>query len=82
MSAPKFNPASVIINLALGYLDVNKILHALGKLPYDEVRGLITAIQSAGLQQVQAAEDEHAAAAAWNEAVNEIKEETYPIEEK
>lgn len=82
MPSNQFNPAGVVITLNLGYLDVNKILHALGKFPYDEVRGLITAIQSAGLEQVQAAEGAHAAAMAWNEAVEKAKEDSLITTEK
>lgn len=69
----QFTPLEVPITLTLNIREVNLILGALGSLPYTDVNHIITAIQSAGLQQMQEAERKHAASLEWDKAANEIK---------
>lgn len=57
-----FNPASVPINYTLNFQQVNLLLEGLGKLPYERVEQLYSAIRGAALQALQAAEQ------AYNEA--------------
>ena len=55
MSQP-FNPAEVPINYTLNFQQVNLLLEGLGKLPYERVEQLYTALRSVGLNTLQDAE--------------------------
>lgn len=58
-----FNPASVPINYTLNFQQVNLLLEGLGKLPYERVEQLYSAMRGAALQTLQDSEQ------AYNEAV-------------
>jgi len=51
-----FSPASVPINYTLNFQQVNLLLEGLGKLPYERVEQLYSAMRGAALQALQAAE--------------------------
>lgn len=51
-----FNPASVPINYTLNFQQVNLLLEGLGKLPYERVEQLYSAMRGAALQTLQDAE--------------------------
>lgn len=57
-----FNPASVPINYTLNFQQVNLLLEGLGKLPYERVEQLYSAMRGAALQTLQDSEQ------AYNEA--------------
>lgn len=58
-----FNPASVPINYTLNFQQVNLLLEGLGKLPYERVEQLYSAMRGAALQALRDSEQ------AYNEAV-------------
>lgn len=57
-----FNPATVPINYTLNFQQVNLLLEGLGKLPYERVEQLYSAMRGAALQTLQDSEQ------AYNEA--------------
>lgn len=57
-----FNPAAVPINYTLNFQQVNLLLEGLGKLPYERVEQLYSAMRGAALQTLQDSEQ------AYNEA--------------
>lgn len=54
-----FNPATVPINYTLNFQQVNLLLEGLGKLPYERVEQLYSAMRGAALQTLQDAEQAH-----------------------
>lgn len=60
----QFNPAAVPIQYTLTFQQVNLVLEGLGKLPYDRVEALYTAVRSIALQTLHAAEQAHEATTA------------------
>lgn len=58
-----FNPATVPINYTLNFQQVNLLLEGLGKLPYERVEQLYSAMRGAALQTLRDSEQ------AYNEAV-------------
>lgn len=58
-----FTPASVPINYTLNFQQVNLLLEGLGKLPYERVEQLYSAMRGAALQTLRDSEQ------AYNEAV-------------
>lgn len=58
-----FTPASVPINYTLNFQQVNLLLEGLGKLPYERVEQLYSAMRGAALQALRDSEQ------AYNEAV-------------
>lgn len=55
----EFNPAAVPINYTLNFQHVNLLLEGLGKLPYERVEPLYSALRSAALQALKTAEQAH-----------------------
>ena len=58
-----FTPGSVPINYTLNFQQVNLLLEGLGKLPYERVEQLYSAMRGAALQTLRDSEQ------AYNEAV-------------
>ena len=58
-----FNPATVPINYTLNFQQVNLLLEGLGKLPYERVEQLYSAMRSVALQTLQVSEQEYNQAA-------------------
>lgn len=54
------NPNEVQINITLKLDQVNLILGALGKLPYEQVSPLVNSLRSEALQALKAAEEQEA----------------------
>jgi len=68
----KFNPTDVPINITLRYQEINLILHALGKLPFDQVAPLYGLIHSETTRVIQVAERAYQESIAWETAVDDI----------
>lgn len=54
-----FTPATVPINYTLNFQQVNLLLEGLGKLPYERVEQLYSAMRGAALRTLQDAEQAH-----------------------
>ena len=68
----KFNPTDVPINITLRYQEINLILNALGKLPFDQVAPLYGLIHSEAIRVIQDAEKAHQESIEWEAAVENV----------
>ncbi len=62
-----FNPNAVGLRFVFNFAQVDLIIKGLSKLPYDQVSEFITALRGHAVQQIQAAEAQHAAATTQEE---------------
>lgn len=59
MSQTPFNPAAVPITYVLDYPQVNLLLEALGKLPFEQVEELYLHMRLVAVQTIQEAQAQH-----------------------